>query len=58
MIIFYSGQKSKDVSPEDFLAKHGPGLMLTYSDFHGKKSSESIRRFKRHRKKIRKRDGK
>lgn len=53
MIIFYSGSRSKYVSPEDLLAEEKTaGFMLTYSDFYNRKSSEAIRRFKAHRKKI------
>ena len=54
MIIFYSGSKSKYVSPEDLLAKEEAGFMLTYSDFYNKKSSEAVRRFKRHKKRMKK----
>ena len=52
MIIFYSGSRSKCVSPEDLLAKKRAGFMLTYSDFYNKKSSEAIRRFNQHKKRI------
>ncbi len=48
MIMFYSGSRSKCVSPEDLLPK--AGFMLTISDFYKKKSSEAIRRFKQHKK--------
>jgi len=53
MIIFYSGSRSKCVSPEDLLSKEKTaGFMLTYSNFYNRKSSEAIRRFKSHRKKV------
>jgi len=53
MIIFYSGSRSKNVSPEDLLVKERAGFMLTYSDFYkGSKKNESARRFKQHIKRI------
>lgn len=45
--MFYSGQGSRNVAPEKCLPKHDRSIMLTYSDFYNKKSSEAIRRFER-----------
>jgi len=53
MIIMYSGQRSKVIAPEELLKRH-IGFMLTYSDFYKRKSSESIRRFKAHKERIKK----
>ncbi len=59
MIIFYSGSRSKYVSPEDLLVKKEAGFMLTYSDFHKKsKRGRSVRRFKQHKERIRKNESK
>jgi len=55
MIIFYSGSRSKYVAPEDLLAKEEAGFMLTYSNFYkGSKNSESVRRFKQHKARMKK----
>ena len=49
MIIFYSGSRSKNVSPESLKTKHGIGFMLTYSELHKKsKRGDTIQRFKEH----------
>ena len=48
---YYSGQRSSDVSPEDYLEDFNPAIMLTFADFYKKQSSEGIRRFEANRKK-------
>ena len=59
MIIFYSGSRSKCISPEDLLAKEKAGFMLTYSDFYkGSKKNESMKRFKQHKKRTKKYENK
>ncbi len=54
LIFYYSGSRSKYVSPEDLLAHKEAGFMLTYSDFFKKKGSEAIRRFKQHKERVKK----
>lgn len=59
MIIFYSGSRSKHISPEDLLAEKEAGFMLTYSDFYkGSKNNESVRRLKQHKTRMKQYDKK
>jgi len=58
MIIFFSGSRSKKVSPDNKKTDVQIGVMLTFSDFNINKNNDSIKRFEISKRRLRKKNEK
>ena len=45
MVIFYSGNSSRDAVPEALMIERDPAIMLTFHDFYNRRVKDTMRRF-------------
>lgn len=48
MVIFYSGNSSRENVPECLMIERDPAIMLTFHDFHKHRTKDTMRRFMIH----------
>ena len=55
MVIYYSGNSSRDVVPEALVVQRSPAIMLTFHDIYQRRVRDTMRRFAVHQKSLIKR---